>query len=698
MTKHHSQKTTTVGRTQMWLGRLSSLMRPPVIAITILVLALAFIGVWRIRSRAQAQLAEERERLEKQNIVPFEKKFYSAIANNDIQVWQSYKATRAIARFGDSYFVATDGGLVELDRSGNFVRHYTVLDGLPESDLLSLVPFNAKLFIGTRSQGLVSFDGQQFEGYRWTDRAAQSVNVLFEDKGRLLIGTMAGGLIGFDGRQFREVKVGTEHQRLLGIELLAHDDSRLYIGTFADGLWIEEGARWSHFAIADGLLSNRIVGVVSNDRDLFVASDYGLAVASLSSLSTEPAPGAPQRFRSVAVLPSLSSMTRYGADVALSKDNGDTFEFSASADLTSARQVSPVGTQRPGDLAGCRLTAIGQDLWMLSSEGLLRSRTDHNEKTGAQVRATQVAFSPWGQTSESLSITTNLVSALALDSQGRVWAGSFRNGIDVLTPQGKKISHIETEDTREINSLIRDEASKTVLAATSRGVLRFDAGLRPVEHVSVREGLLSSSVLQVVQMKQESATEARGSAIACATSKGLSLSAGGKLRGLTTVQGLPSNSLYTVLNQGRRTYVGTLGGLALIEDGRVVRVFKDTNSKLTNNWVTALCAIGPRLFVGTYGGGVFELTESGELRAFLPETGRAVVNPNAMWSDGSRLYVGTLDGALIFNLYSQQWTRLKAELPARTVLSITGDEKYVYFGTTSGIARFDRSFWSQGTL
>jgi ligand-binding sensor domain-containing protein len=204
---------------------------------------------------------------------------------------------------------------------------------------------------------------------------------------------------------------------------------------------------------------------------------------------------------------------------------------------------------------------------------------------------------------------------------------------------------------------------------------------------------LSNAVLQVAHWNVDGA-DARNLLLACATSKGLSLGARGKLHGLTTVQGLPSNSLYAVLVQGRKTYVGTLGGLAVVEDGRVSRVFKDTNSKLTNNWVTALAAIGQRIFVGTYGGGLFELNASGELRSFAPEVGRVVVNPNAMWSDGLRLFVGTLDGALIFEPSSQQWTRVKSELPSRNVLSITGSDEYVYFGTTGGIARIERSYWN----
>jgi ligand-binding sensor domain-containing protein len=105
--------------------------------------------------------------------------------------------------------------------------------------------------------------------------------------------------------------------------------------------------------------------------------------------------------------------------------------------------------------------------------------------------------------------------------------------------------------------------------------------------------------------------------------------------------------------------------------------------------------VGPRLFVGTYGGGVFELTPAGELHSFASETGRSIVNPNAMWTDRSRLYAGTLDGVLIFDLHSQKWTHVTEELPSRTVLSITGDENYVYFGTASGIARVARGYWNQ---
>ncbi len=642
-------------------------MRSPIRKTLLLLLVLALIAglisVWRVKQRADQQLAEERARREKQNLVPFEQKLLKPISSKAIEIWQNHEAARAIARFNDSYFVASDGGLIELDQTGKLVRHYTVLDGLPESDLLSLAVFNSKLFIGTRTEGLVEFDGSQFHGYRWTDRTSQSIDALFADEGRLLIGTRAGGLITFDGREFKEVTAGAEHTRLLEINHLSKDGSRLFIGTFADGLWIEEGGRWSHFTTTDGLLSNRVVGVAVAGQNLFVATDFGLSVAENKQA----------HFQTLVTLPSLSSLALMADSLVLSKDNGETFTFRTDQSISTSRQVTPIPWARAGHSTGTRLLTLDNHLWLLTEEGLYPA-------AGAN------AFVAWGQPDRNRTLTTNLVSALTIDSDARVWAGNFRRGIDVLNPQGTQLAHLESETNREINSLTNDRDS--VLAASSAGLLRFDSSLRNTEQWSTKDGLLSNAVLQVAHWDVDGENT-----LALATSKGLSLGARGKLHSLTTVQGLPSNSLYTVLVQGRKTYVGTLAGLAVIEDGRVSRVFKDTNSKLTTNWVTALSAVGNRIFVGTYGGGLFELSASGELRSFGSEVGRVVVNPNAMWSDGLRLFVGTLDGALVFEPASQKWTKVKSELPSRNVLSITGNDNYVYFGTTGGIARIERSYW-----
>jgi ligand-binding sensor domain-containing protein len=650
-------------------------------------------GVVWIRDQARRRLAEERTRIANQDFIPFEKSIRAPLARPEIKFWQNTESTRAVIRFQDSYFAATNGGMVQFSTDGQVLRHYTVLDGLTESDLLSFAVFDSKLFIGTASQGLLSFDGERFESYRWPDRASQAITAMLADGGRLLCGTFSGGLIEFDGRRFTELKAGADRTRLVAINCLVKDGSRLYVGTFNDGLWLLEAGRWLHFRSADGLASNRVVGVVASGENVFVASDFGLASATSASLM-EAAPSEQKRFHTLATLPTLSGLVSYGGLLLISKDNGELLALDRQE--AAARRSLPVRNlswTKPVDLSCSRLMLVDGKLWLLGSRGIWQT-----QETGPADTPAQLSLARFGHASESPALTSNIISALALDADGKFWAGNFRRGIDVLSAEGKKIAHLESEAVREVNFLLAEAGREpAVLAATSQGVVRFAAQFRSTSTTKA-DGLPSNSVmhLSLAEGSNSAATSAtkvmHNSELVLATGRGLGVNQQGNWRALTTVQGLPSDQIYTTLFFKGSLFVGTLGGLSQVESGRVVRVFKDSNSKLTHNWVTGLCAVGARLFIGTYGGGVFELAPSNELRSFAQEIGTPFVNPNAMWSDGEMLFVGTLDGAWVFDLHAQKWTHLKDELPARTVLSITGDTKFVYFGTTNGIARVEKSY------
>ncbi len=709
-------------------------------ALALLVAIAVLIAAWTVKRRADREFEAARALSEGRAFAPFEKDARRAFAGDGVELIQSSRATRGLARFNDSVFAATDGGLVEFDEDGKTRRRYTTLDGLPESDLTSIAVFNSKLFIGSRSQGLIVFDGKRFERYRWTDRNAQAVTVLLEDRGRLLIGTFAGGLLEFDGGRFREIKVstasysergpikgltdqvtlatargtdprGTEsgkegQRRLAGITCLIADGARLFVGTFADGLWIKDsatGGAWSHFTVADGLPSNRVVGIVADGERLIVASDFGVASANVNNSGSSQ-----RRFQTIATLPELSSAIRWGGDVLLCKDNGEIFRLglksapraaasevssmsllSRSRSLPLAVLISPVEWKRPESLSSCQLAAfatgnkpMGESLWLMSGEGMWRLGWQDERLSGAP-RVSRFGETP-NQSSGALK--SNLISALAFDDLGRLWAGSFRDGIDVIAPDGDRITHLESETNREINALVWDGRSRRMLAATAQGLISFDGSFGS-ERLGAAEGLLSNSILGAAAIQGGDRA-----GLALATSRGLSLGGAKRFRGLTTVQGMPNNNVYSVLSHREFIYAGTLGGLAQIAGGRVVRVFKDSNSKLSHNWVTALCAIGPRLFIGSYDGGVFELTAAGEFVSFASEIGRQTVNPNAMASDGERLYVGALDGAWVLDLRSQEWARLKDELPSSAVLSVAVDAQHVYFGATGGIARIEKTY------
>ncbi|HEX8639292.1 MAG TPA: hypothetical protein VF692_14575, partial [Pyrinomonadaceae bacterium] len=508
--------------------------------------------IFSISNSARQTLAEERARLLEKNRVPFEKKVLTPHLSGKIQILQNASETRDFIRFKDSYFAATGGSLAQFDESGNPLKHFTVLDGLPESDLTALIVYRNKLYIGTRTKNLTVYDGAKFENYVWTDRKAQAVTSFLETDGRLLIGTFAGGLLEFDGENFAEIKA--EKTRIASINCLFKNGAEVFIGTFDNGLWINKSGVWTHFTTAENLPSNRVVGIAAKNENLYIATDFGLAIREGES------------FRSLAVLPTLSGLALRDNRLFLAKDDGEIFTLESNVKKFSAVE----------NIRNARLTLVDDRLFLLSNRGIL-------EIDGAKTK-------PFNRVAGE-SLSDNFVSALAFDRSRNLCVGTFRAGIDVFSADGKKLRHLESASVREINFLQAN--GDGISAATSAGLLKFKNDFS-AETTTKKDGLPSDSV-------------AHFSGDATATAKGLTFRQNSKIRTLSTVQGLPNNSVYAVLRVGAKLYAGTLGGLAEIENGRIVRAWKDSNSNLRTNWVTALIHANERLFIGTYGGGIFEL-------------------------------------------------------------------------------------------
>lgn len=661
--------------------------RKPLLIFTCCFLGFSGLGILWIQNQAQARLNQTRTRLKQESVILFHKEALPPIERTEIQIFQNTSYVRAMTRFEGSYFAATNGGLLQFSLTGKLIRHFTVLDGLPESDLTCLAEFNGKLFLGTKSQGLVTFDGDHFERYNWLDRKPQFITTLIQDAGKLLVGTWTSGLIEFDGTRFTEIKVEAEKKRLPAIHCLSKYNSWLFVGTYSDGLWIRENDQWLHFTSADGLQSDLVVGVSVSHSQVLAASDFGLSAASEASLFSNPTP---KPFREISTLPALSSIVERQGKVFLSQDNGALFSLSESRNEFTADPIQGVERESSTKSTGCCLTVCDDTLWVLSNHGILKEK----ESNSAALR---LSFSPFGQHQTTPFLSDNLISALAFDAERRLWIGTFNHGIDIVSEEGRPISHLESESIREINFLFQDSEAKTMLAATSQGVHCFEPSLQ-VKRFSKVEGLPSNSVAQVIPCTGETAglggaALGGGHQLMVATGRGLSVGQADRLRGLVTIQGLPNNNVFSVLPLKRSILVGTLDGLAEVQAGRVTRVFKDSNSKLTNNWVTGLCCLNSRVFVGTYGGGVFELLPSGDFYSFVPEIGKVSVNPNAFWGSGGKLYVGTLDGVWVLDANTQKWIHLKSELPSSNVLSITDDEQHIYVGTTGGMARIEKSYF-----
>ncbi len=629
------------------------------------------LSAFHIKQLTQHTIEKERAKLANKTEIFFEKIPHQPHFNQFVSFIQNTKNVRTIEKFQDSYFAATDAGLLKMTQDGKLLKHFTVLDGLPESDLTTLAVFNSQLFIGTRESGLVVFDGEIFSSYHFKNHETQTITDLLSDNQRLLIGTFAGGLLEFDGKKFFEI-TNNSNKRIVGVSFINSADSTLFVGTFAEGLWIFENGIWKQFTKENGLLSNRVVGTKIVGENLFVGTDLGVSQAVFGDLDIN----SQKIFQQNVDLPTLSSLEEFGDQVFLTTDDGIIFAFNGKSNRLTRNSLNEINWKKPENITNSRLFFYDEKIWFVGTGGIWQ--------TSAETSA-RFLPSPFGDFSDQTMPTGNVVSALAIDRNSRLWVGNFRRGIDIFSKEGIKLAHLETDVIKEINALNAQE--NAVVGATSKGAVSFDQSFKS-DFLINNDSLPSSSITHI-----SLENSGKNSNTVFATSKGVWLDENGVSRGFSNVNGLPSNTISTTLFARNSAFVGTLGGLAQIEKGKVVRVYKDSNSILQNNWITGLSSNGSRVFAGTYGGGVYEILPSGELRGFTNETGKIFVNPNAMFSNAKKLFIGTLSGAWVFDLESEKWTHLTKVLPSINVLSIAGDSENTYFGTTNGIAKINNSFF-----
>jgi len=634
------------------------------------------------------RIAGERMRQAEATRVNVEERALRAPSTDGLTLYLNASDVRAVATFDGLRYLATSGGLIALDNSGEVKRRYTTFDGLPENDLTALVVFRERLFIGTASAGLIAFDGNNFVAYRFVKPKAAGVTVLTSTASELLIGTLDGGLFEYDGQRFSRrfnSAPGADFSRVTSLLPFA---SRLYVGTQDDGLYFWREGHVEHMTSTDGLPSPHITGLTTtpnlDSATIVVATDFGVVTLTDSN-----------EIKPLSNRPNITSLAVSNGHLWAGLFNGGIVDLTAGQPSQSSDSRTEDLSEVAGLPAAIPATVTVQDgeLWALTTEGAF-IRGERASHPGFELVA--------GSLIHDHVLTAGHITSLAGDGSGKLWVGYFDRGIDLLSPATtERLTHIETDRVREINYLAFDRSENKMMAATSRGLVVFGDGLKQTVVTREQGGLINDSVAHVTFADVDSSllmTSTAGSSekpggrsVVIATAGGLTEIAGRRARSITAFHGLASNHLYTSASVGSRLFVGSLAGLVELEGLRVVRTYKTSNSRLSHDWVTALAEADGTLYVGTNGGGVDALLPTGEWLNFGDESGKFDVNQNAMHFDGERLYVGTSDrGLLVYNTRDRRWTRISAGLASQNVTAITSDHQFVYVGTMNGLVRIEK--------
>lgn len=563
------------------------------------------------------------------------------------------------ARFSGRLYLCGPSGLIAYDANGSQAARYLPGRELPPAPLVAMVTGvgvdggQPLAWIATAGEGLLIFDGRRFQQIRSEDEASRNLTaVLPLETGRVLLGTGKNGVLVWDGRILAHY-----HPALAGLEVtaLAGSEADLWVGTIDRGVFRWHAGQLDHFSEREGLPDPRVLSLVVDGNAVFAGTALGVAEFRSGRFTRVLAGG----FFAKALLVHGDSL-----------EVGTLDEGVVSVPL-AADAPRPGTNTRQSELADVtKLFAMDGGTFALARGGLYKQYTG----TGGfeKVFGTPGAVLADGN-----------ISALDVDRGGRIWAGYFDRGLDILEPDFERATHIEDEHVFCINRIVHAGDGGLSAVATANGLVLFDGTGTEKQVLGKQEGLIANQVTDVLL-----GGDSRSPSITAATPAGITTIDGSGTSSLYAFHGLVSNHVYALAASGSRILAGTLGGLSILDSGIVSASFTTANSGLKHNWITAIVRVNEDWFVGTYGAGVLKLESGGRWSTFADWRSPAVINPTAMLVTDRAVFAGTLgQGLAVYNRASERWMFLTRGLPSLNVTALAASNGYLYVGTSNGLVR-----------
>ncbi len=621
--------------------------------VSIILATLAVIGLVSI-VRARRAVEEARADVIRSGI-PFEIRAVSASRPAMIDPLPAPPDFRDAQIFHDALYIASAGGLWVYDLSGNLRTTYEAGRDLPAAPLVAMAvgtvagDAEPRLWIAAANSNVLSFDGERFSQIRLQKKELGSpTSLLVLPTGILLIGFSQGGVIRYDGASLAPFHPDL---RDIPVTALAGTEGDLWIGTRDRGVLHQLAGSTEEFQDQNGLPDNHVLSLVVSGERTFAGTPVGTAEFQNGKPLLKIADG-------------VFSQSLLAVKDRLLVGTVDSGIVEASLQNGRAQRLSPSSGLEPHAVR--RLMEFDGKLFALTPDGLF----EQEPGAGVWNRRIDLPRSQW---------TDRNVSALSVDPAGKLWIGYFDRGVDISEKEGAAVIHVEDDQVFCVNRIVQDHYRNMTVVATANGIALFSPQGKILKRIRQTDGLISEHVGDVV---------VRPDGLATATAGGVTLLDSRGPESIYAFHGLANNHVYTLGVNGSRLLAGTLGGLSVIDNGFVRTSYTTANSRLKQNWISAIVPAGNSWFIGTYGGGVIQLDGDGQWQEspdFPPQT---VVNPNAMLVVSNHVLAGTLaNGLFVYNISEHRWTPLTDGLPSLNVTALAASPDNLYIGTDNGIVR-----------
>jgi ligand-binding sensor domain-containing protein/signal transduction histidine kinase len=488
----------------------------------------------------------------------FDKKNAAALVSNGI--------TALLEDRHGALWIGTSGGLIRF-KDGKWTA-YTRRDGLSDNQVRSLgQDREGNLWIGTETGGVNRFREGKFTVYRQSEGLAYNrVNVIYEDRrGALWIGTMGGlsrfqdgrftsyttteGLphknvgaisedregnlwVGTDGGlvRFRDGKfslVSKESHSTRSLRAMIHDrEGNLWVGTYGGGVYRFSRGAWSRLTVKEGLSDDRVLSLYEDrEGSLWVGTQGGLnrlKDTRVTAYTTRE--GLPDHWVH-SVLEDRTGNLWIGTRRGLARWTEGMLTTYTTADGLPSNVIRALYEDRKGNLW------IGTD-----GGGLARWRDGR--------------FAVYGK---KQGLMSDRVYALYEDRSGTLWIGTYGQGLYQLK-DGRFIGFsLEEGGLRRVGPgmgpprgfvrVIYEDRQGALWIGTRRGLYRLKEGNDTF--YTTRDGLSPGELVTSFHEDED------GTVWIGTYGGGLNRFRDGRFTVYTTDHGLPDNTIYQILDDGR---------------------------------------------------------------------------------------------------------------------------------------------------
>ena len=491
---------------------------------------------------------------------------------------------------------------------------WTTLDGLPQNSVGAIVQTpDGYIWLGTQ-EGLVRFDGMDFEVFdrKNTDafRVSQVNQLAVSPDGTLRMGTRGGGLVSYSAGQFSTINTDNGLSNDVSMSLFADGDGTAWVGTYGGGLNHVLTDTTISYQEDEGLFGP-IVSVVNRDAEgrIIAGTPLGLFYLDDGHFLKYDDPSLANEFITTFFIDSRGAEWFGMRDGRIARRYKGDYQ-----DLSEA----------PG-MPGGYLKAVAED-----TEGTLWFAFNG----GGLVRYLNGTFSA---ITEEEGLSSNRMTALMVGREGGLWIGTS-GGLNRLQ-DGKftTFTSLEGLGHENVMSVHEDAEGSMWMATHGGGVSRLSGGL--INNYGIEEGLSSENILTVES--QQDGTVWIGTADA-----GLNKVTPDGVTHYSKGTGLSGNEIYA-LHTARdgSLWIGTENGLSILSDVGIRNL--TTEDGLSTPFVSDF-ADHPEsgMWVATYDGGLLHV-DGDSLYSFTTDDGLYDDGILSLYSDSDgTLWIGTFGAGL----------------------------------------------------